>query len=324
MGNPLRYLIALTFLFALGARGSEIQTSIPRPEYPKPQFEPDQWLNLNGQWTYAFDFGRSGMDRELFKSKGFENTIIVPFCPESKLSGVAHTDFINAMWYHRQVKIPDVWKGKMILLHFGGVDFFCELFVNGKSAGKHWGARSEQREHWTMIKEAHDRLMHQAYDITKMLDPTRPVNETSGFIHVKTDLYTVHNYDQNPEGLQRWLENSGKGLPVNYPELEVPYAGQPYIVDEYGGIKWIASQEKRFSVSSWGYGSEPKTVEEYYQRLDSLTNVLLGFDTIAGYCYTQLTDVEQEQNGIYNYDRTPKFDMSRIRSVFSRMPAGKK
>jgi hypothetical protein len=228
------------------------------------------------------------------------------------------------MWYHRQVKIPDAWKGKMILLHFGGVDFFCELFVNGKSAGKHWGARSEQREHWTMIKEAHDRLMHQAYDITQMLDPTRPVNETSGFIHVKTDLYTVHNYDQNPEGLQRWLENSGKGLPVNYPELEVPYAGQPYIVDEYGGIKWIASQEKRFSVSSWGYGSEPKTVEEYYQRLDSLTNVLLGFDTIAGYCYTQLTDVEQEQNGIYNYDRTPKFDMSRIRSVFSRMPAGKK
>ena len=60
-------------------------TAIPRPEYPRPQFERADWINLNGPWSYCFDFGRSGTDRRLFESKGFDGRIIVPFCPESEL-----------------------------------------------------------------------------------------------------------------------------------------------------------------------------------------------------------------------------------------------
>ena len=66
--------------------------SIPRPEYPRPQFERKDWINLNGDWTYQFDFGKSGTENGFTNSKGFSNKIIVPFCPESKLSGVEYID----------------------------------------------------------------------------------------------------------------------------------------------------------------------------------------------------------------------------------------
>ena len=73
--------------------------SMPRPEYPRPQFERSGWVNLNGEWTCSFDFGGSGMEREFYKSKGFDKKITVPFCPESKLSGIGYTDFINHFWF---------------------------------------------------------------------------------------------------------------------------------------------------------------------------------------------------------------------------------
>lgn len=69
-----------------------------------------------------------------------------------------------------------------------------------------------------------------------------------------------------------------------------------------------------------GYGKGPQTLEEFYARLKEITDVILSYKHISGYCYTQLTDVEQEQNGIYNYDRTPKFDMQRIKEIFSQKP----
>ena len=75
---------------------------LPRKEYPRPQFEREDWINLNGTWTFDFDFGQSGVDRQLQNSEKFSKNIIVPFCPESELSGVKHTDFINCMWYQRK------------------------------------------------------------------------------------------------------------------------------------------------------------------------------------------------------------------------------
>jgi hypothetical protein len=102
------------------------------------------------------------------------------------------------------------------------------------------------------------------------------------------------------------------------PEIEAPYEGQPYIVDEFGGIKWIAGQEQQFSEASWGYGNAPQTLDAFYDRLERQVQVITGLDHCCGFCYTQLTDVEQEQNGIYNYDRTVKFDMSRIRAIFTQ------
>ena len=81
----------------------------------------------------------------------------------------------------------------------------------------------------------------------------------------------------------------------------------------------------RSYVRSLGPGSlprhnAPQSLEEFYERLEALTEVLLSFDHITGYCYTQLTDVEQEQNGIYNYDRSTKFDMERIAAILGKNP----
>ena len=77
---------------------------VPRPEHPRPQAERADWINLNGTWTFELDPGGSGLERGLPESKGFEREILVPFCPESELSGVGHRDFIRGMWYHRRIR----------------------------------------------------------------------------------------------------------------------------------------------------------------------------------------------------------------------------
>lgn len=102
------------------------------------------------------------------------------------------------------------------------------------------------------------------------------------------------------------------------PELEADYEGQPYIVDEFGGILWIPEGDRPFQDTSWGYGEAPKTEEEFYERLGGLVDAILSQDHICGFCYTQLTDVEQEQNGIYNFDRTKKLDTKRIAAIFRK------
>jgi len=573
----------------------------PRPEYPRPQFKRDAWVNLNGQWTYEFDAGKSGRQRGLAESTGFADAITVPFCPESALSGVGHTDFIEMMWYHRTITVPDAWAGKRVLLHFGAVDYECEVFIDGVSVGTHWGgtvafsldatdavtpgvqqnlvvyvrdevrsrvqpggkqsprfrsygcmytrttgiwqtvwmeavnpygledvqivpdldnasfvlaptfyaemrglrfratlaadgetvnagtwaagnglpyvltvpdprlwcpadpflygltlevldgdavidtvesyaglrkvhiegnrillnnepyylrlvldqgfypdglwtaptdealkhdielsmaagfngARLHQkifeprfhywadklgyltwgessswgidvtgsesarnflsewreivtrdRNHpsiiaWTPFNETrgggghpqHKRLHTEAYELSHDLDPTRPVNDASGYVHVKTDIWTVHNYNQVPDVLKQDLRPDPEtGVWRNAPDVEIPYAGQPYIVDEFGGIKWIPREDLVFAEDSWGYGDDPKTLEEFYTRLEGLVDVVLAFDHICGYCYTQLTDIEQEQNGVYNYDRSEKFDIGRVAKILGKNP----
>ena len=90
--------------------------NIPRCEHPKPQFERANWLNLNGEWNFEFDFGNSKKDAGIIDRKDWETKIVVPFCPESKLSGIEYTDFIPAVWYRRTVNITaDQLKGRVIL-----------------------------------------------------------------------------------------------------------------------------------------------------------------------------------------------------------------
>jgi beta-galactosidase/beta-glucuronidase len=572
-------------------------SSLPRPEYPRPQFFRADWINLNGTWTYTFDFGKSGVQRGFELSQGFASNINVPFCPESALSGVGYTDFIEAMWYQRFITIPLNWQEKRILVHFGAVDYACEVFVDGKSAGRHWGGtvsfsfditrlvepggthslvlavqddtrtghqpggKQSQKYHshgchytrttgiwqtvwleavhaeglksiqivpdldgsrfilsptffatrrglkfratlldgeeaisqetvpanqgaacilpissprpwspedpflydlkfevlqendaaldqvssyaglrkvhiegnqlflnnrpyylrlvldqgfypdgiwtapsdealkqdiqlsmqagfngarlhqkvfeerfhywadrlgyltwgessswglnvkdipdarnflsewheiivrdrnhpsiiaWTPFNETwdtgdrrqHNRLHIDAYELTRSLDPTRPVNDASGYAHTRTDLWTVHTYTQPPAELAEQLAMKD-GQPFrNFPDREPDYEGQPYMVDEFGGIKWIPADRRPFASDSWGYGEGPRSLEEFYNRLEGQVLALRDLSHITGYCYTQLTDVEQEQNGVYNYDRSPKFDMARVASIF--------
>ena len=112
--------------------------SIPRPEYPRPQFARSSWMNLNGSWQFEIDHGASGRARGLVE-KELTGKIEVPFCPESELSGVNNKDFMSAVWYRRTFTLPREAEGKRVLLHFGAVDYKCEAWVNGQSVGVHEG-----------------------------------------------------------------------------------------------------------------------------------------------------------------------------------------
>ena len=113
--------------------------SLPRPEHPQPQMERSAWRSLNGAWQFAFDFGKSGLDRHFERRDALDTTITVPFCPESVLSGVHYTDFIPAVWYARAFTLtPEELSGR-VLLHFGAVDYEAHVFVNGEPAGTHRG-----------------------------------------------------------------------------------------------------------------------------------------------------------------------------------------
>ena len=594
------YLSSLALILSLNLSAA-IQ---PRPEYPRPQFERMEWINLNGDaWTYQFDFGKSGMENKLFYSKGFEDRINVPFCPESPLSGIGHTDFIDAMWYHRTLDIPASWEGNHIILHFGGVDFKSTIYINGKEAFVHYGgaasfqvditnyvktgqkndlvvsvfddvrsriqpggkqsrrlnsyecfytrvtgiwatvwlesvaknglkncritpdldnsqfvfepkfyetngnatftvnvkdgnktvaslnskasdnaflvakiknvktwspehpflydieyivkedgkvidkvksyagmrkaelrgnqfylnnkpyyqrlvldqgyypdgqwtaptdealkndivlaknagfngarlhqkvfeqryfywadklgyltwgespswamdwtnpvaarnmidewAECVERDYnvtslvvWSPLNETwmddidgqRQRLSRDLYFTTKRLDRTRPVATTSGGYHAGfDDIYTEHTYEQDPVKLYNLLKPIDEGKPyVQFADKSWAWQGEPYMIDEFGGIRWVKKMqaaEVAPESSFWGYGKDPQSLEEYYRRLEDQVNVVLSIDGITGFCYTQIVDVELEKNGIYTYDRERKFDMDRIKKIFSK------
>ena len=116
-------------------------SEIPRSEYPRPQFVREDWLCLNGEWQFEIDQGDSGIHRGL-RDRELDSAIIVPFCPESKLSGVENHDYYNAVWYRRQITIPVDWAGKRVLLHFQAVDYDSTVWVNGHEVGRHRGGFS--------------------------------------------------------------------------------------------------------------------------------------------------------------------------------------
>ena len=199
-------------------------------------------------------------------------------------------------------------------------------------------------EEWWPDNTQFPRFASDVYDLTGRLDPTRPVNTVSGGAVVRTDIWAVHNYEQNPAKLKEKIFSDGtffhprlrttrdqtRNIGFNEVKATANYAWPqydgscPYLVDEFGGIKWVKDQEKQATDSqteSWGYGQAPRTLEEFYTRLEGQVDALLSLSRqVWGYCYTQLTDVEQEQNGIYCYDRSAKFDMDRIKAIFSKRP----
>ena len=102
---------------------------IPRPEYPRPDFQREKWLPLNGEWDFSFD------------EPIFDQKILVPFACETKLSGIHDTSFHNAVWYRRSFSLPEPMHDRQILLHFGAVDYTCRLWVNDQFIREHTGGQ---------------------------------------------------------------------------------------------------------------------------------------------------------------------------------------
>lgn len=116
---------------------------IPRPEYPRPQFvRKDNWINLNGEWNFAFDDSDTGLKERWNKKeqKGkFDKKIVVPFCFQSKLSGIEDTSFHDIVWYRKEFAVPEEFMNGRVLLNFGAVDYSCAVYLNGESIGTHEG-----------------------------------------------------------------------------------------------------------------------------------------------------------------------------------------
>jgi beta-galactosidase/beta-glucuronidase len=166
-------------------------------------------------------------------------------------------------------------------------------------------------------REQDPEVVRNFYRVTKAVDPTRPVIDTSGYVHVETDIYDVHSYQQDPATFAaQFAPLASGGEPFrNRPEIDAPYQGQPYFVSEYGGIWWNPGQSDG---KAWGYGGDaarPKSEAEFLARYRALTETLLRHPRMCAFCYTQLYDVEQEVNGLYTYQRQAKFDPALIREI---------
>lgn len=574
---------------------------IPRNEYPRPQLVRDNWINLNGRWEFEIDNAKVGKEKEFFLRTDLNNEITVPFCPESKLSGVEHKDFMNCVWYRREIEIPDEWKEKEIILHFGAVDYFAAVYINGRKACEHKGGYTSfsvnitefleksnnyitlcaeddtrsgnqpcgkqssklnsfgcyytrttgiwqtvwmeavEKEHIKNIKyttdihscsvlaqvnvtnealdcelcvrtyfdgqpmgeavtainsneafvtiplsEKHlweagkgnlydteielvkndtvcdsvkgyfglrevslknkafclngkvifgrwvldqgfypdgiytapsdealrndiiysmelgfngarlhekvfeprflywadklgylvwgehanwglnitkpsnilsflpewteaierdyshpsiigwcpfnetwdwedgkrqcDDILRTVYQVTKALDKTRPVIDTSGNFHVITDIFDVHDYEQDPQAFQEHYKDAKNGVVMCQVERNPHLTGrqkingEPLFMSEYGGIRL------RNENDGWGYGETPENDEAFIARYRELTTALLNNEAFIGFCYTQLYDVEQEINGLMTYDRKFKFDPKVFRDI-NTLPA---
>ena len=161
---------------------------------------------------------------------------------------------------------------------------------------------------------------------TKAFDLTRPVLDASGYSHrvPETDVYDSHSYEQDVPKFAQMMSGLSSGRPhVNVGDRAVafstPYRGQPYFCSEFGGIWW--SPGARPGEVTWGYGDRPQSEEEYYERFAALCHVLLSNPDMFGYCYTQLTDVFQEQTGVVAFDRSYKLDLRRLKKAQDRVAA---
>ena len=601
-GMNMRRLIKMAALLGCLTMGTVrfIGAEVPRPEHPRSDMFRENWATLNGTWQFEIDAKNDGEARGLISGKDLAARIIVPFCPESALSGVGNTNFMTHVWYRTLFELPDAMRGKRVRLHFGAVDYQAWVYVNGQLAGTHvggsaaftfevskllrpgrnelvvrvfddtrsglqptgkqthsvsegcvytrttgiwqpvwleavgssfieqfsvvpdpelgrvvialdidgtdpgltvtaealangkrvgsqtrpaswrgqplvlnlskkilwepgtpflydlkftlkrgkevvdtvqsyfglrrvsiegrailingkrvfqrlildqgfypdgiWtapsdaalrrdielsmaagynGARLHQkvfeprflywadklgylvwgefpswgynnqpqgyapymnewvellrrdRNHpsvvgWCPFNETGNEageIQQMVFNVTKAVDPTRPALETSGYTHTvpRSEVRDDHDYNQNPDTFrQRWLDFfNGAAIP-----LPARYAGGaratsrtdqgvPFMVSEFGGTFWGKE-------SGWGYGQGPKNLDEFYQRYEGLVTAQLDNPNLFGFCYTQLTDVEQEHNGLYFYDRTPKFDAKRLHAITSRPAAYEK
>lgn len=178
---------------------------------------------------------------------------------------------------------------------------------------------------WTPLNESwgvegimnnKDQQAHAAslYYMTKSLDQTRLISSNDGWEHTKTDMLTIHDYEYRKEVLkQRYstlseilaTKHTGRGMMAQGWQ----YHGEPILVTEFGGISY-----KKTDWEGWGYSSATSD-EDYIQRYYDVVSALTESPLIQGFCYTQLTDVEQEINGLLTYDRKPKVDLETIRAI---------
>ena len=159
--------------------------------------------------------------------------------------------------------------------------------------------------------DVRSRLLVELYELTHRLDRTRPVVSNDGWEHAKTDLCTIHDYGSAEDLARRYrsldaaLDRGGRPSPPYLPGYT--YQGEPVIVSEFGGISLAGA-------GGWAYG-EAGGAGELLAAYRARVEALMGPGPVEGFCYTQLTDVEQERNGLLSFDRRPKVEPGLLRPV---------
>ncbi len=154
------------------------------------------------------------------------------------------------------------------------------------------------------------------YHLTKAYDMMRPVIVNDGWEHTMSDLLTLHDYEEDGERfMERYQDKEaivGNKIPFNGAKYAFAkgyaYRGQPVLISEYGGIAFTEKE-------GWGYGRQVNKEEEFLERFQKITDAIKKTDYVVGFCYTQVTDVQQEINGLYTKSREPKVTIEKIRKI---------
>jgi beta-galactosidase/beta-glucuronidase len=175
-------------------------TGIPRPEYPRPQFARDEWLNLNGEWEFAFDDDNAGTGQEWHDGRELPDRIVVPFAYQTKLSGINDKTIHECVWYARTFEISEDLLGRDLLLNFGAVDYSSTIWINGKEVGHNQGGHVPfQFEIAPYIKTGSNRLTVRVEDSQSPEQP-RGKQSATGLPHT-IDYYCTTGIWQTV-----WLE----------------------------------------------------------------------------------------------------------------------
>ena len=159
------------------------------------------------------------------------------------------------------------------------------------------------------------------YHLTKSVDPYRPVIVNDGWEHTVSDIITLHDYEEVGEVLRkRYIEYKDQIMTTevyhsNHKSAMAngfEYKGQPVIISEFGGIAFNNDD------SGWGYGNKVDTKEDFIQRFDEITTAVKELSYVSGFCYTQVSDVQQEINGLMDIDRNFKVEPEVIKEINER------
>lgn len=180
-------------------------------------------------------------------------------------------------------------------------------------------------ESWGIKGIEHDqRQQHfteSIYYLTKSFDKQRPVITNDGWVHTISDILTLHDYEEYGERFTARYENK-KDFVTNEHQFNqdfyafadgYQYQNQPIIISEFGGIAFTTEKAE-----DWGYGNQVRNEEQFMTRFDAIHQAIQELPFITGYCYTQLTDVEQEVNGLLTTDRKPKVDLAKVKEINTR------
>ncbi len=195
-------------------------------------------------------------------------------------------------------------------------DFSHPCIVAWVPINESWGVPNVARD------PAQQAFVQSLYWLTKTLDPTRPVVANDGWEHLVTDILGIHDYAAegnvlrerygSAEAVERTLQDVQPGPhPIVLPGFR--HRGQPVMLTEFGGI--LDADEA--GEGAFGYGTV-RGKDAFLARYADLVGAVLDCPTIAGFCYTQLTDTEQERNGLLTAERVPKFDPAAVRAITSR------